>query len=150
MQKWFVLAYLFWQPTCLHRTWIIAKYRSRMIFTLTFLWPLSYDIWKISIAIHSMSDFQSHPSLFLLWKCLTWKCPYVQSGCIHQNLLTTSLQWAIKFYSNFTNVMRCAIWYYLYNLKKREKNPCRSVNFSKVARFKINTPPWVFFTFFKL
>ena len=35
--------------------------------------------------------------------------------------------------------------------KKREKHQCRSVNFSKVAGFtKINTPPWVFFTFFKL
>ena len=29
--------------------------------------------------------------------------------------------------------------------KKREKHPWRSVNFSKV-----NTPPWVFFTFLKL
>ena len=29
--------------------------------------------------------------------------------------------------------------------KKREKHPWRSVNFSK-----INTPPWVFFTCFKL
>ena len=31
--------------------------------------------------------------------------------------------------------------------KKREKHPWRSVTFSKVASF---TPPWVFFTFFKL
>ena len=38
--------------------------------------------------------------------------------------------------------MRCAIWYYLYNFKKREKYPWGSV--------KINTPPWVFFTFLKL
>ena len=30
--------------------------------------------------------------------------------------------------------------------KKREKHPWRSVNFST----KIHTPPWVFFTFFKL
>ena len=30
--------------------------------------------------------------------------------------------------------------------KKREKHPWRSVNFST----KINTPPWVFFTFLKL
>ena len=35
--------------------------------------------------------------------------------------------------------------------KKREENPWRNVNFSKVAGFtKINTPPWLFFTFFKL
>ena len=30
--------------------------------------------------------------------------------------------------------------------KKRENHPWRNVNFST----KINTPPWVFFTFFKL
>ena len=39
--------------------------------------------------------------------------------------------------------------------KKREKHPWRSVTFSKVVGFslhftKINTPPWVFFTFFEL
>ena len=33
--------------------------------------------------------------------------------------------------------------------KKREKHPWRSVTFSKVA-VKSNTPPWVFFTFFRL
>ena len=37
-------------------------------------------------------------------------------------------------------VMRCAIWYRLYNLKivkNREKHPWRSVNFSKVAGFSL-------------
>ena len=35
--------------------------------------------------------------------------------------------------------------------KKREKHPWRSVNFSVACNFtKINTPPWVFFKFFKL
>ena len=35
--------------------------------------------------------------------------------------------------------------------KKCEKHPRRSVNFRKACNFtKINTPPWVFFTFFKL
>ena len=39
--------------------------------------------------------------------------------------------------------------------KKREKHLWRSVNFNKVAGFslqltKINTPPWVLFTYFKL
>ena len=40
--------------------------------------------------------------------------------------------------------MRCAIWYYLYNLKKVKKHPRRSVTFSFP---KSNTPPGVFFTF---
>ena len=34
--------------------------------------------------------------------------------------------------------------------KKREKHPWRSVNFSTCNFAKINTPPWVFFLFFKL
>ena len=46
-------------------------------------------------------------------------------------------------------MMRCAIWYNLYNLKKREKHSWRSVTFSKVAT-KSNTPPRVVFTFLKL
>ena len=45
----------------------------------------------------------------------------------------------------FTYEIRCAIWYKLYNLKKREKHPHGSVSFS----IKSNTPPGVFFTFFK-
>ena len=40
-------------------------------------------------------------------------------------------------------------------IKKCEKHPCRSVNSSIVAGFSCNftesnSPPWVFFTFFKL
>ena len=38
--------------------------------------------------------------------------------------------------------------------KKREKHSWRSVTFSKIAGYKpvtkSNTPPWVYFTFFKL
>ena len=40
--------------------------------------------------------------------------------------------------------MRCAIWYHVYNLKN-VKNTREKHNFTKG-----NTPPWVFFTFFKL
>ena len=46
--------------------------------------------------------------------------------------ITVNLQQIIRSY-----VMRCAFWYYLYNLKS-------------VKNTKNNTPPWVFFTFFKL
>ena len=35
--------------------------------------------------------------------------------------------------------MRCAIGYDLYNLKKREKHPWRSVTFSKSCRLKLAT-----------
>ena len=53
-------------------------------------------------------------------------------------------------------VMFCAIWYYLYNLKNM-KNTHRRVSLLVqlhafiVCNFtKSSTPPWVFFTFFKL
>ena len=70
-------------------------------------------------------------------------------------MLMISLNWTNQYRAGWgeetklqlirkTNVMRCAIWYYLYNLKKVKKHPRRSVTFSFP---KSNTPPWVFFTF---
>ena len=51
--------------------------------------------------------------------------------------------------------MGCAIWYYFYNLKNVKnthggvlvlvKSQASACNFTK-----LNTPPWVLFTFFKL
>ena len=55
--------------------------------------------------------------------------------------------------------MFCAIWYHFVQFRKREKHPWRNVTFGgmlllgtlKACNFtKSNTPPWVFFTFFKL
>ena len=52
--------------------------------------------------------------------------------------------------------MRCVARFgTICTIKKREKHPWSSVNFSKVVGLtcnfnKINTPPWMFFTFFKL
>ena len=60
-------------------------------------------------------------------------------------------------HNNWAFVMRCAIWYHLYNLNKvknihggvlilvKVKLQAEACNFTK-----INTPPWVFFLFFKL
>ena len=58
-------------------------------------------------------------------------------------------------YGTHVYVVRCATWYYLYNLKNVKnthegvlilvKLQASACNFTK-----INTPPWVFFTFFKL
>ena len=44
-------------------------------------------------------------------------------------------------------VMRCAIWYYLYNLKN-VKNSHGGVLI--LVKLQVKTPSWVFFTFFKL
>ena len=51
--------------------------------------------------------------------------------------------------------MRCAIWYHLYNLKNLKNNYggvliLVQLQASACNCTKINTPPWVFFTFFKL
>ena len=46
--------------------------------------------------------------------------------------------------------MRCTIWYYLRNLKKREKHPWRAVTFSKVEACNFtqsNNPSLVLFVF---
>ena len=53
-----------------------------------------------------------------------------------------------KIFCTYPIVMLYAIWYHLYNLKNGEKHPWRSVNSCNFT--KINTPPWVFFTFLKL
>ena len=45
--------------------------------------------------------------------------------------------------------MRCAIWHYLYNFKKVKNNHGEVLILVKLQA-KINTPPWVFFTIFKL
>ena len=45
--------------------------------------------------------------------------------------------------------MRCAIWYHLYNLKT-QKTPMDHERVLLLAKLKSNTPPWMFFTFFKL
>ena len=45
--------------------------------------------------------------------------------------------------------MRCAIWYHLHNLEN-VKSTHGGVLILVKLQAKINTPPWVFFTFFKL
>ena len=59
------------------------------------------------------------------------------------NLVLCSL-WNFDFTTSSTFVLRYAIWYPLYNLKNVKNTH------GGVLPFKSNTPPWVFFTFFKL
>ena len=52
-------------------------------------------------------------------------------------------------------VIRCATWYHLYNLKSVKNThggvlPLVKLHASANNFAKSNTPPWVFFTFFKL
>ena len=64
-------------------------------------------------------------------------------------------RWSKIVPKSCNNVVRCAIWYHLKNLKS-VKHPWRSVILlvklhAKTCNFdKSNAPPWVFFTFFKL
>ena len=43
-------------------------------------------------------------------------------------------------------VIRCTIWYDWYNLKNVKNT---NVGAAFLAKLHANTPPWVFFTFFK-
>ena len=57
--------------------------------------------------------------------------------------------------SNCVYVMRCAIWYHLYNLKNVKSIHGGVLIWVKLQALacnfiKINTPPWMFFAFFKL
>ena len=59
------------------------------------------------------------------------------------------------YFLRYWTVTLCAIWYHLYNLKKRENTHGRVLLSVKlladVCNFtKRNTPPWVSFTLFKL
>ena len=63
-------------------------------------------------------------------------------------LITTS-------FHTYLLMMRCAIWYHLYNLKNVKNTHWRVLILVKLQASAcnltiINTPPWVFFTFFKL
>ena len=75
----------------------------------------------------------------ILMQCTEWMIKQIKSflSGIFANLFT---QWCVARFVQS---------------KKREKHPWRSVRFSKVAGWtrkftKSNTPPWVFFMFFKL
>ena len=57
--------------------------------------------------------------------------------------------------SNCIYVMRCAIWYHLYNFKNVKSIHGEVLILVKLQALackfiKINTPPWMFFAFFKL
>ena len=41
-------------------------------------------------------------------------------------------------------VMLCAIWYHLFNLKKRKKHPCRSNTFKPATLLKVLLLPGYF------
>ena len=46
--------------------------------------------------------------------------------------------------------MRCAIWYHVYNLKNVKNTHGGVLLLVACNLTKSNTPPWLFFTFFKL
>ena len=75
----------------------------------------------------------------------------------HQNIQNfyKHVEIRVNSFFNEQHVMRCAIWYLLYN-SKNVKNTHGGVlilvklQVSACNFTKINTPPWVFFAFFKL
>ena len=95
------------------------------------------------------------PGMFSFFKTIDYFKNF-KGVCYFMSNLYSS--WFFEYFVNFhqltCDVLRDLVPFVLY--KKREKHPWRSVNFSsKVADFslqltKINTPQWVFFTFFIL
>ena len=89
------------------------------IFTKEIVW------WKILFFVQWVQHlfWKSHPANFSNIP-LSEFIYLVKSHCCKRTALLRM--------SCFTNVMRCAIWYRLYNLKN-VKTPWRRVNFNKVA-----------------
>ena len=69
---------------------------------------------------------------------------YLKCFCIVNCKHTLSL--------SYLNMIFCAIWYHLYNLKnvKNTHGGVKKTNAEACNVTKSNTPPWVFFTLFKL
>ena len=80
---------------------------------------------------------------WLLIKCLVIK-PFAS------NFFTT--QFVTQHIVTKVFVMFCVIWYYLYNSKNTHRRVLLLVKLQAFSLhfIKTNTPPWVFFTFFKL
>ena len=92
--------------------------------------------------------FQTSPTAQILYVWVA--CPVSPPLVNHLSLLGTPK--SERYFSNTTwNAVRDLMAFVQF--KKREKHPWRNVTFIKVeccSSTKINTPPWVFFTFLKL
>ena len=65
--------------------------------------------------------------------------------------LNTHFNLPVTIFSNLNNAIRCAIWNHLHSFKKVKNTHGRVLLLVKLqALHKSNTPPWVFFTIFKL
>ena len=105
--------------------------------------------WNLLISLSFfflISDFDTR------WYLIWWTWPGIfkvfkinMQYFWFSNILAISQKKKLRI-SWFLIVMRCSIWYHLYNLKnvKNTHDPWRSVTFSKVAVTKSNIPPWVF------
>ena len=63
--------------------------------------------------------------------------------------------WNCNYKEYQAHVILCMIWYHLYNLKNVKNTHGQMLLLVKLQALacnftKSNTPPWVFFTFFKL
>ena len=125
------------------------KMQRNFCYRIHFHWILRSAIFlKMEPALNVFYNFLfwSKSNCFCLWPISAkyiYKIFYTLQQCIKMSYFVPMQAPLIALY-----VTRYAIWYHLYNLKKHEKHPWMSVNFSNFT--KINTPSWVFFTFFKL
>ena len=117
-----------------------AAMNSLLIFLAPLIFVYHNNFYVKNKLIHRAKR-QRHHCLFHPLKMPLWKgCHSESNGNMrHDTCICGALRDLVQFVQ----------------FKKREKHPWRSVNFSKLQASpcnftKINTPPWVFFTFFKL
>ena len=94
-------------------------------------------------------NLQENGQNYHFWKLLSWNLNWKSSlWCCGWLIWVLLVTLADFFTISIIYVVRWAIWYYLFNLKN-VKNTHGGV-LMLVKFTKINTPPWVFFTFFEL
>ena len=100
------------------------------------LFPLSWNESSIKLSMNRNSLWYVWNTIFCIY--LPWKF----SQDLYENIQSRVLFSLRTSMPVMIVVVLCAIWYHSYNLKNTKNTHGRV--------FKSNTPPWMFFTFFKL
>ena len=97
--------------------------------------------------IYSLSFIIIPMNSFVKSKWVFWNEFAISKRRWTESKLNFNIQLFCSLLCQSTFVMRCAIWYHLYNLKNVKKT---HGGVSLLVKLRANTPPWVCFMFFKL
>ena len=120
----------------------------RHLIPATFCLKVAKKFSRFSQHFLSVTFYSFEVSCTFIHKAFTWRSK--QHANLYKYIYICIFYIIYKKY-----VMRCAICYYLYNLKivkntQREVLLLVKLQTKSFSFNKSNTPPWVFFTFFKL